>query len=196
VLVDVASLRTPVNDYAERAPASARIVGAHPMAGSTASGFGAADAELFRERTFLVVPTARSDNEAMALAGDIARAAGGTVTVLSAIVHDRAMALLSALPLAVAAATTMAARDGDLAHAGPGFRDTTRLAATGEDLAVEILLGNAEAAAHAVGMVTRELEILAQALRGGDRAFLGEYLRAARAIRRTLDQRESRSSIA
>src|SRR2546425_24654 len=77
VLVDVASLRAPVNAYAERAPSRARIVGAHPMAGSTASGFAAADAELFRDRPFLVVPTARSDDRAMAVAGDIARAAGG-----------------------------------------------------------------------------------------------------------------------
>src|SRR3989442_782750 len=43
VLVDVASLRAPVNAYAERAPSRARIVGAHPMAGSTASGFAAAE---------------------------------------------------------------------------------------------------------------------------------------------------------
>jgi len=189
VLVDVASLRAPVNAYAERAPSRARIVGAHPMAGSTASGFAAADAELFRDRPFLVVPTARSDDRAMAVAGDIARAAGGRVTVLSASVHDAAMGRLSALPLAVAAATTHVAAEGDLAPAGPGFRDTTRLAATPVDLAVELLLGNADAAAAEITKVVRELDRVAAALRDGDRVFLREYLRAARDVRRSLDER-------
>ena len=189
VLVDVASLRAPVNAYAERAPSRARIVGAHPMAGSTAAGFAAADAELFRDRPFLVVPTARSDDRAMAVAGDIARAAGGRVTVLSASVHDAAMGRLSALPLAVAAATTHVAAEGDLAPAGPGFRDTTRLAATPVDLAVELFLGNADAAAAEITKVVRELDRVAAALRDGDRAFLREYLRAARDVRRSLDER-------
>ena len=188
VLLDVASLRGPVNAFAERAPVSARIVGAHPMAGTTMSGFAAASAELFRGRPFLVVPTARSDDAAMALAGDLARAVGGTVTVLSAAVHDRAMALLSALPLAVAAATTTAAREGDLAYAGPGFRDTTRLAGTGEDLAAPLLLGNAEAAAQAIRAVIGELEQIEQTLRDGDGARLHDYLRGARNARRALDE--------
>ena len=187
VLLDVASLRGPVNAFAERAPVSARIVGAHPMAGTTMSGFAAASAELFRGRPFLVVPTARSDDAAMALAGDLARAVGGTVTVLSAAVHDRAMALLSALPLAVAAATTTAARD-DLAYAGPGLRDTTRLAGTGEDLAAPLLLGNAEAAAQAIRAVIGELEQIEQTLRDGDGARLHDYLRGARNARRALDE--------
>src|SRR5439155_228495 len=130
---------------------------------STASGLAAADAELFRDRPFLVVPTARSDDRAMAVAGDIARAAGGRVAVLSASVHDAAMGRLSALPLAVAAATTHVAAEGDLAPAGPGFRDTTRLAATPVDLAVELLLGNADAAAAEITKVVRELDRVAAA---------------------------------
>ena len=183
VLVDVASLRAPVNAYAERAPSRARIVGAHPMAGSTASGFAAADAELFRDRPFLVVPTARSDDRRCRSSRQC------RPRVLSASVHDAAMGRLSALPLAVAAATTHVAAEGDLAPAGPGFRDTTRLAATPVDLAVELLLGNADAAAAEITKVVRELDRVAAALRDGDRAFLREYLRAARDVRRSLDER-------
>lgn len=139
-LIEVASLKREVAAYAERAPGDARIVGVHPMAGSTASGFAAADPAIFRARPFLVVPTARSDRPAMALAAEVGRELGGEVTVCSAEWHDRAVAMLSGVPLAVAIALARAGED--VAHlAGPGFDGATRLAATPPDLARSILGG-------------------------------------------------------
>ncbi|MBM4421494.1 MAG: prephenate dehydrogenase/arogenate dehydrogenase family protein, partial [Chloroflexi bacterium] len=111
VLLDVGSLKGPVAAFAERAPAGARIVGGHPMAGTTQTGFAAADADLFRGRPFLLVPTARSDENALALAGDLARAVGAVVTVIGAAEHDRIVAALSALPLAVASALARTGAD-------------------------------------------------------------------------------------
>lgn len=143
VLIEVGSLKSAVAAYAERAPRDARIVGLHPMAGGTTSGIDAADPELFRGRPFLVVPTARSDARAAAVAGDLARELGGTVTVCSAAVHDRAVAAVSALPLAAAVALARVARAaapiGLEAVAGPGLRDATRLAGTPPDLALALL---------------------------------------------------------
>lgn len=143
VIVEVGSLKSAVASFAERAPRGARIVGLHPMAGSTGSGFDAADPALFRGRPFLVVPTARSDERATALAGDLARELGGRVTVCSAAVHDRAVAAVSALPLAAAMALARVARSAtpiDIdAVAGPGLRDGTRLAGTSHDLALALL---------------------------------------------------------
>src|SRR5207253_2241202 len=60
VLIDTGSLKRAVADYAARAPAATRIVGGHPMAGTTSAGFSAADPSLFRGRAFLLVATARS----------------------------------------------------------------------------------------------------------------------------------------
>ena len=123
VLLDVASVRAPVEDHVKRTPSGPPIVGLHPMAGRTAQGFAAADPALFAGRPFLVVPTQRADVRAMAVAGEIARAAGGVVTVCSAAEHDRIVALVSALPLALAASLSAAAAEGvhDLGtFAGPG----------------------------------------------------------------------------
>ncbi|HVR88621.1 MAG TPA: prephenate dehydrogenase/arogenate dehydrogenase family protein [Candidatus Limnocylindria bacterium] len=143
VLLDVGSLKREVAAYTETAPKRARIVGGHPMAGTTGSGFGAADADLFRGRPFFLVPTARSDEAAMAIAGDIARAAGAVPTVTSAAEHDRMVAVLSGLPLALAIA--LARTGADVADfAGPGYRDATRLAATPPELADAVLKGNSD----------------------------------------------------
>lgn len=143
VLGEVGSLKSAVMAYADRAPQESRIVGLHPMAGGTASGIAAADAGMFGGRPFLVVPTARTDGRAMAVATEIAHALGGEVTEVSADVHDRAISAVSALPLAAAVALGRVARQAspvDLALvAGPGLRDATRLAATSTELALALL---------------------------------------------------------
>jgi prephenate dehydrogenase len=188
VLLDTGSLKRGVAAYAARAPAGARIVGGHPMAGATSAGFSAADPGLFRGRAFLLVPTERSDNEAMAVAGRIARSVGAVVTVCSADVHDRAMARLVTAPLAAAAALAVAGAQAEplLGAAGPGFRDSTRLADTPADLATELLFGNRADAAAAIGSIIEGLTQLRDAVERGDREYARSFLQTARAVRSEL----------
>jgi prephenate dehydrogenase len=185
LLLDTGSLKRAVAEYATRAPAGARIVGGHPMAGTTSAGFSAADPTLFRGRAFLLIPTARSDDGAMALAGTIARDVGGTVTVCSADVHDRAMARLVAGPLATAAALAVVGAQAEplLGAAGPGFRDSTRLADTPADLATELLFGNSADAAAAIGSIIEALTQLRDSVERGDRDYVRSFLAAARSVR-------------
>jgi prephenate dehydrogenase len=188
VLLDTGSLKRVVAEYAARAPVGVRIVGGHPMAGTTSAGFSAADPGLFRGRAFLLVPTARSDDAAMLLAGEIVRAVGGSVTVCSADVHDRAMARLVAAPLATAAALAIAGAQAEplLSAAGPGFRDSTRLADTPADLATELLFGDSADAATAIGSIIEGLTQLRDALERGDREYARSFLQAARSVRSEL----------
>ena len=188
LLLDTGSLKRPVADYAARAPAGARIVGGHPMAGTTSAGFSAADPGLFRGRAFLLVPTARSDDAAMAVAGTIAREVGASVTVCSADVHDRAMARLVAGPLAAAAALAVAGAQAEplLGAAGPGFRDSTRLADTPADLATELLFGNGTDVAAAIGSILEGLTQLRDAVERGDKEYARSFLQTARSVRSEL----------
>ena len=189
VLLDVASVRAPVEAFAASAPAGCRIVGLHPMAGRSGSGFGAASPVLLELRPFLVVPTVRSDSAAMALAGALARDAGGEVTVCSAAQHDRIVAVLSALPLAFASALALAGAetvDGNLAAlSGPGFADSTRLALTSPDLGSAMLVANAPNVRAALERARAILDELDRAIAAGDGAALNAILeRAAQARRR------------
>ena len=190
VLLDVASVRAPVEDHVKRTPSGPPIVGLHPMAGRTAQGFAAADPALFAGRPFLVVPTQRADVRAMAVAGEIARAAGGVVTVCSAAEHDRIVALVSALPLALAAALSAAAAEGvhDLGtFAGPAFRDATRVALTSLDLGEAMLGANAANVVDAIARVRGILDELEQAVADGDRAAIRAILQRAAEARGALD---------
>ncbi len=190
VLLDVASVRGPVEAFAASARADRRMVGLHPMAGRSGAGFGAASAELLERRPFLVVPTARSDTAAMALAGTLARDAGGEVTVCSAAQHDRIVAVLSAVPLTFAAALALAGAetvDGNLASfSGPGFSDSTRLALTSPDLGSTMLLANSENVRAALARARAILDEVDRAIAAGDAAALNAILERAAQARRAL----------
>jgi prephenate dehydrogenase len=160
VLMDTGSLKAPLAAFSREAPAEARIVGGHPMAGSTASGFAAADAELFRGRSFLLVPTARSDALAMERAGEVARGVGAVPTVCSADTHDRLIAATSAGPLAAAIGLALLAEesgaDALAPFIGPGLTDATRLAATPAALARALLADDP----HTDAAIGRLIELL------------------------------------
>jgi prephenate dehydrogenase len=188
VVLDTGSLKGVIAEYAQHAPDRLRLVGGHPMAGATAAGFASADPDLFRGRAFLLVPTARSDDRSMGVAGDVARECGAVVTVCSAEVHDRAMARLIVAPLAAAAALAAGATDAAplLSSAGPGFRDSTRLAETPLELALELLFGEPERSNAAIESVVEGLRQLRDRLAQGDRDYVRSFLLAAQAVRREM----------
>lgn len=157
VLMDVGSLKREVAAFAESAPATAIVVGGHPMAGATEQGYGAARADLFRGRPFFLIPTARSDEQAMTVAGDVARAAGAVPTVVSAREHDRIVATLSGLPLVVARALARVGQDVS-EFGGPGFSDATRLARTPAELGDALLQGNADEVRAALAKLRAALD--------------------------------------
>jgi prephenate dehydrogenase len=123
--------------------------------------------------------------------GDIARDAGGVVTVCSAAEHDRRVAVLSALPLALAAALSVGAETaGDLAGiAGPGYRDATRLALTSVDLGTAILAANSPNVLQALSQFREILDELERAVASGDERAVTAFLERARSARQRLEDR-------
>jgi arogenate dehydrogenase (NADP+) len=194
VLIDVGSVRARVDAHAAARSSGPRIVGMHPMAGRSSHGFAAADPAILVGRPFLIVPTQRSDAHAMTIAGDIARDAGGVVTVCSGAEHDRRIAVLSALPLAIAAALseTGAGDAGDVAGlAGPGYRDTTRLALTSVDLGTAILGTNGANVLQALSRFREVLDEVERAVASGDARALSALLERARSARERLEDRQT-----
>jgi prephenate dehydrogenase len=189
VLLDVGSVRARVDAHAAARSSGPRIVGMHPMAGRSSHGFAAADPAILAGRPFLIVPTQRSDTRAMTIARD----AGGVVTVCSAAEHDRRVAVLSALPLAIAAALSIGAEDaGQVAGvAGPGYRDTTRLALTSVDLGTAILAANSANVLQALSRFGEILDEIERAVASGDDRALSALLERARSARERLEDRST-----
>lgn len=141
-----------------------RYVGAHPMAGSERSGFGAAEAGLFRGRNCFLVPS--EDPAQTERAGRFWQLVGCSLLPVGALEHDATVARVSHLPVLVAAALVNAAgaQPERLAAAGPGFRDTTRVAGSPPELWRGILTANRAEALAALGEFSAELEALREAL--------------------------------
>ena len=129
----------------ERAKLLANFVGGHPMAGKESQGVESADAQLFRDRPWIL-----TSDPPLEFATWIERM-GARIVRLSAAEHDHQVALSSHLPqlLSTALASML---DGRVttSTAGPGLESMTRLALSSHALWKDILATNQPAIAQAL----------------------------------------------
>jgi prephenate dehydrogenase len=175
----------------------AQFVPAHPIAGSDASGAGAATATLFRDREVILTALPETAPEAVARVRSAWQACGARVTEMTPRDHDAVLAAVSHLPhlLSYALVHELAARADAaqlFAHAGTGLRDVTRLAASHPEMWRDICVANREAL---LGELRRYQDTLAQLgalLEQSDGAGLERLFEAARAARRAWTERNGR----
>jgi prephenate dehydrogenase len=174
LVTDVGGTKRQMNARADALRDTLSFVGGHPMAGSEHSGYVASDVDLFRDRRWFVVPVPRLVPVGLAQLEDWIRSLGARPTVVDAETHDRVMAAVSALPQ-VAASALMAVVgervdiDG-LKMAGPGLRDTTRLAGSAATWMTDGLAHNAREVAGAIDALISELRIVRDQLDTPERA--------------------------
>ena len=159
-----------------------RVIGAHPVAGSERSGFGAASAAMFHGATI------RAERRASAVhrAGieRLWRAAGAAHVVWSdAEAHDELMARVSHLPqlAATALGAALAQRGAAAGDLGPGGREMTRLAASDLAMWAPILERAPRETVEALRCLTSTLGVLCAALDARDAASLADVWGQARA---------------
>ena len=160
----------------------AMFLGGHPMAGKEKRGVAEADADLFRGRTYVLTPEDSKTLEAPAIDEFLRwiRAIGALPVMLNAVEHDRIVSFTSHLPqlVATALAATVAENAGDnLSVAGPGLRDSTRLALSSFELWRDILATNSGPIKEALTAYISKLEHLRDNLR--TREIEGEFEIAA-----------------
>ena len=199
VVTDVASTKARL---VERADAlGLRFVGGHPMAGLERAGFAAAEADLFRDRPWVVVPGATASATDVERVATVARACSARVIVMEAVEHDRAVAGISHLPLVAAVALVEAVVGGTAdgsgvrreapdwpvaaALAAGGWRDMTRLARGDPVMGAAIVATNAPGLAARVRDLRDVLDAWLVELErtdGPDEAAVARRLAAARAL--------------
>ena len=168
-----------------------RFIGAHPMAGSEQSGICAARENLYDGAVCILTPTPITDPSARNLAAELWSAAGCTLQEMSPEAHDRAMARISHLPHAAAAALVHAALGVDpslVRLAGGGYRDSTRIAGGPEGLWAEIFLDNRSEVLNGIHDLQTALETLKLGLESGNRSAVEAFLADARTLRASQPQ--------
>jgi len=146
IVTDVASVKAAIlNEVNSSSADSSRYVGSHPMAGREKGGALSGRPDLFVGRPWVITVEQSTQDQAVNVVESLALDLGATTIRLSAQEHDRAVALISHTPQVISsllASRLVEADDFDLALAGQGVRDTTRIAASDPKLWLQILSMN------------------------------------------------------
>ena len=186
VITDVGSVKLPVLQTWTSLLGSGRagrFVASHPMAGTAQAGVEAGVAGLFQGRPWVATPAEGTDPQALAAVADLAAALGARWLTCAAADHDRAVALISHLPVLVSAALLQAADHGAAAAtaldpgartlpqlvrclASSGFADTTRVGGGNPELGTLMARGNRVPLLAALAQYRQALADLEQLVAG------------------------------
>jgi prephenate dehydrogenase len=151
------------------------FLGGHPMAGRELSGFAQSDADLFQKATYALVGPAQEDRDPRAVAfSKILEKIGARPLWLGAQQHDYAVGLASHLPQLAAVALGSFLYDRldenglPITLAGPGLRDTLRLAGSSYATWRDIVLTNKEVLSASLDLFARRLDDLRDRLGSRD----------------------------
>lgn len=146
IVTDVAS----VKEFVCEKEHPYKFIPSHPMAGTEFSGFENAFEGLFKGAKWVLTPLVRDESSDI-LEGIIC-SMGAIPVYATPKEHDEAVALISHMPIMAAQAVFLAAKDNELAMnlASSGFRDTTRLAMTNQEMFFDMLKYNSPNIKNAV----------------------------------------------
>lgn len=152
IVTDTGSTKVDVMEWARALPTTVSFIGGHPMAGK-AESLEAADANLFKDVTWVISPSVTADEEAIRNVLGIVAAVGAESYFVDPAEHDSYVAAVSHLPFLTAAALIRAVTSDPAwrdmrSLASSGLRDTTRLALASPEMHRDIAITNREAIAR------------------------------------------------
>ncbi len=192
VVIDIGSVKAPVVAAVAATALRDRFVGCHPLAGTEASGPGAAEATLYQGKPCFVCAGPGVGAAAVAGARALWQAVGASVIDLPPREHDDFMAAGSHLPHVSAFALALALEEDEAmlqARIPPTYpptslRDCTRVAASNPAVWRDIFIENAAELAPRVRRLEARLGELRAALERGDGASLSTLLTRAQTTRK------------
>ncbi len=192
VMTDVGSTKAKLcaELSAEVSDAGGRFVGAHPIAGSELQGLDAARADLYRGAVVIVTPGENEKDQA-ALVSRMWATMGATVVSMRPEEHDRMLAKTSHLPHMVAVTLAASvAQGGEFENksvfCGPGFHDTTRVAAGSPQVWLDILRTNQEGVYRELASFRDHLDQVLSWLDEKDFDALDSFLKASKKAKERL----------
>jgi prephenate dehydrogenase len=184
VIADAGSTKAGI--VAAVGSAAPRFVAGHPMAGSEKKGPHFSRPDLFEGRAAILTPTADCEPNAVRTAAEFWAALGCRVVTMSPIEHDRAVAMVSHLPHAVAACLAGMMPLDLLPISAGGFRDTTRVAGAGPGIWEPIFRANRDAVLAAADRFADHWDQFRALVRADDGPGLARWLADAKRVRDAL----------
>ncbi len=193
VISDVGSSKGNVIASLQNALPDARIIPAHPVAGTEHSGPDAGFATLFNDRWCILTPPDDAQE------GDVERVRafweklGANIEIMDAKHHDLVLAVTSHLPHLIAYTIVGTASDLEdvtrsevIKYSAGGFRDFTRIAASDPTMWRDVFMSNKDAVLEMLQRFSEDLTALQRAIRWDKGDELFDLFTKTRAIRRRI----------
>lgn len=188
-LSDVGSVKAQVRAQVKAAGLADCYVGAHPMTGNEHSGFDAADAALYDGALWAVSVDDKTDYDRfLTVAQLIVDAVGDRIIVVDDAMHDRAAAMISHAPHAVATAmvnglVASPERNVAVALAAGSWRDMTRVALTDPNRTRAMIKEDGTNVARLLRGLAASLNGFADSLEVGDEEAIADFFQAGQPFR-------------
>lgn len=185
IVTDVGSTKASViADARAHLTDLSRVIGAHPMAGSEASGPAGARADLFVGRPCVLTVAPTDAPDAVQAVESLWRTLGMRLMRMSAEQHDEQVAVVSHMPhLASVMLMMVAEKLGGLGVASSGFRDTTRLASSNPPMRADIMEANRASIRKALASFRVACDEMDALLADADAAEIAGVLERVRSAR-------------
>jgi prephenate dehydrogenase len=182
-ILDVAGTKRQILERAEQLGLSEQFIGGHPLAGTEKRGIDAAELELFRNRTFVLIPASAVSPERLHRVQQLAESLGALPYTLSASEHDELISLTISLPHAVSLALvelitekTESERQKVDPLIGGSFTGVTRVAVSPKHLLLDLLLANNTLVANSLLQLIKNLQKLQRMVSDNDRGALSNLI--------------------
>lgn len=140
IVTDVCSLK----GFVSKKTYSYKFIPSHPMAGTENSGWENSFPELFNGARWVITPIDGEIIDEQETLEKVIETMGAKIIITTPEEHDKAVALISHMPMVVAQALCENIKDNKLAQelASTGFKDTTRLALSNLQMANDMVEKN------------------------------------------------------
>ena len=180
IILDLGSTKKDIVQAMSALPQQFDPMGGHPICGKEKLGLENADAGLFENAPFVIVPLARTTLRARNAAEQIISAIGARRIDMNAEEHDRALAFTSHLPFLLSSALALSTPNQYSRLIGTGFRSTSRLAGTPSSIMSGILASNRENVMNALSKFQEQLAQIGASLMSEDYVALESLLGQSR----------------
>ena len=171
LLTDVSGVKVNVADTIQSfLRDDVEFIAAHPMAGRETSGIEYANTEMFKDANYIIVPTEKNSERAVAASRQIAEILQfHHIATLSMQEHDEMIGFLSQLTHVIAVSLMNTHDNSHLVeYTGDSFRNLTRIAKINETMWTELFLLNKKILLHEIDAFANELKHFRDTLENED----------------------------
>ena len=187
IVMDVCGIKTAVVDAVDAMlrQAGVTFIGTHPMAGREFSGFSYSLPDLFEGASFIVTPTADTDEEKLETVKKLAEVLGfSQIVVTDSKTHDDTIAFTSQIAHVISNAyVKIPTLQNQSGFSAGSFQDLSRVAKLNEDMWTDLFFMNKAPLLYELDIIIGHLKEYRQALEQEDAERLRSLLRDGRILK-------------